>query len=837
MPSLSPRLWVRLFVLVAIGCGDDAKGTSDGVCGDGVIDSGEQCDDGAANGAGQPCSSACTVTSMTCGDGVVDAGEECDDGADNSDTAPDACRTTCALAACGDGVTDASEDCDDGDANSDTTPDACRTTCTAPACGDGIVDAASGEHCDLGAGNSDEDGAACSTTCKGVWKFVSIPDFVDFDIGDVSALNGTVNSTNAYYEDAINFVLDSIAAENPDFVLVAGDLVGGHWYEDTDAVGVFGPVSTLAEKQAAVALAGDTYYSQWLARFEQRGIPVHAAIGDQDLGDNPWPASEEHSQLVDDYKNVWAKHLTKLPGDMPRYADRPVGTAFENTAYAFRHKNMLVLTADVFSFSEGTDVGPQGSVALDVTAEQITWMNQVFAAAAADPNIEYLVVQGHVPVIKPVRFLASDNLGLDGDTTSPFWQALAAAGVDLYLSGEAHAMSSSGADGVEQVCHGGLMGAPAAQTVSYLVGTVYPDHIELELKWIDVSYNAANTAELWQTVGTSRPYAELYLDEVNGFTTAGTMVIDHSGATPVVRDRTGYFLRFQEQPPAGLMVHLPLDAAASSKTTNLGFSTALNHGSLTGGTIAPGKLGNALTLATGERVVAGASQLRSNWPRTVSLWVKPVAAATGVTTPLGFGRNTAGGKWDIDIDHTNGGVVELGISGGRTNGAGSTSVTDGAWHHITMVLPEGGDTLDDVVIYVDGVAIASTAAAEAINTLGENANQTSTERKLVIGHSANNATSQPYLGELDDVAIWTRGLSAVEVRAIVSLANTTGLAYDAGHVDALLTAFAAQRDVTIGARTWTYQASGLTGSEGVVVEPTAGTYELNLGGGAGFVSL
>jgi hypothetical protein len=41
-----------------------------------------------------------------CGNGVLDAGEECDDGAANSDTATDACRTNCRLAGCGDGVED-----------------------------------------------------------------------------------------------------------------------------------------------------------------------------------------------------------------------------------------------------------------------------------------------------------------------------------------------------------------------------------------------------------------------------------------------------------------------------------------------------------------------------------------------------------------------------------------------------------------------------------------------------------------------------------------------------------------------------------------------------------
>lgn len=803
-------------------------------CGDGVIDSDEECDDGAANGDDKTCSTTCTYTKLMCGDGVVDIGEECDDGADNSDTAPDACRTNCEAATCGDGVVDSGEACDDGADNSDTKPDACRTDCTAPACGDGVVDAASGEHCDLGSGNSDASGSTCSTTCKGLWKFVSMPDFLNYDIGDVSTLTGIVNSTNMYHEDAIKLVLDSIAQENPDFVLVAGDLVGGHWHSDADGVGVFGPVSTVAEKRAAVALAADTYYPQWKQRFAQRGIPVHAAVGDHDIGDNDWPTSQARSELVNDFKNAWAKHLTKLSDGSPRYTDRPVGTDFENTAYAFRHKNMLVVTADVFHYHPGMDVGPAGTVKLDVAADQVAWMNEVFADAAADPNIEYLVVQGHVPVIKPVRFQSSSNLGLESGSASAFWQAMAAAKVDLYLAGEVHAMTTSGANGVEQVCHGGLMGSTRAPTVSYLVGSVYPDRIELELKWIDLACSTSNTAKLWQA-GSNRPCAEFSLDEANGFTTAGTMVIDHSGPTPVVRDRTGFFLRFREQPAPGLLVHLPLDDAQGGRTPNLGFSTALHHGRLSGGTFGAGKLGNGLMFTAGDVVTVGGTPLSSAWPRTVSAWVKPTPG-DALATVLTFGKNETGGKWDFDIDHPSGGVVELGIGGGRTNAAGTTSVTDGEWHHIAVVLPQGATQLDQAVVYVDGVAINSTAGTTAINTVAEVPDQNSNSPSLFyLGRSANTNSAQAYEGGIDDVAIWSRALDATEMRALVSVANTAELAYNASQVDALLTAFAAQRDVTIGARTWTYQASGLTGAEGVVETMGAG-FALNLGGGAGFVS-
>ena len=116
-------------------------------CGDGVVDPGEACDDGAGNGAMNSCTAACTAA--VCGDGLVGPGEGCDDANKDDD---DECTSACALATCGDGVVAATEQCDD--ANKDDT-DACTSACTAATCSDGFVQPGNGETCDEGATNSD----------------------------------------------------------------------------------------------------------------------------------------------------------------------------------------------------------------------------------------------------------------------------------------------------------------------------------------------------------------------------------------------------------------------------------------------------------------------------------------------------------------------------------------------------------------------------------------------------------------------------------------------------------------------------------------------------------
>jgi cysteine-rich repeat protein len=119
--------------LAALGCGDDGGGTgttssSDGVCGDGSVASGEQCDDGNTDD-GDGCSATCQIEEQmgVCGDGTQDAGEQCDDG---NTTDGDGCSSTCQSETgpeCGDGNQDPDEDCDDGNM---VAGDGCEPDCT-----------------------------------------------------------------------------------------------------------------------------------------------------------------------------------------------------------------------------------------------------------------------------------------------------------------------------------------------------------------------------------------------------------------------------------------------------------------------------------------------------------------------------------------------------------------------------------------------------------------------------------------------------------------------------------------------------------------------------------
>lgn len=176
------------------GC--SARCDSTEACGNHFVDAllGEQCDDGN-NADGDGCQADCRIAA--CGDGKVDFGEGCDEG-QNNNNAPNAnCRVDCQPKRCSDGIVDNGELCDDrnlrsgdgcsGDcqstefcgngyvdlANGESCDDgnreendACRNNCSPASCGDGVVQAVNGEACDNGAANSNAPNAACRTNCQ-----------------------------------------------------------------------------------------------------------------------------------------------------------------------------------------------------------------------------------------------------------------------------------------------------------------------------------------------------------------------------------------------------------------------------------------------------------------------------------------------------------------------------------------------------------------------------------------------------------------------------------------------------------------------------------------------
>jgi len=320
------------------------------------------------------------------------------------------------------------------------------------------------------------------------WRFVSIPNFVGADIA----------YPQSGWEETLDYVLKAIKAENPEFVLVPGDLVAGRW-----------PDKESIEKQAGV------YYPAWVKRMQDHGLAFYAAVGDHDIGGSPWPADKV--DLVRLFKRQFQKHLA-MPLSGP--------LRMKGTAYWFIHENVLFAALDVFEKGSGDQAG----IVPQVTGEQLEWLEQTLAD---NPGVEHVIVMGHTLVIPPTAQSAG-GLTLAGGTGSPLWQTLRKHRANLYLCGEVHAIHCAQADGVLQIAHGATVGHDPK--LNYLVGTISAKGIELELKEIAVT-NEGGRATITDDA------------RKQGFATVGKAAISAEANATILRDTTGCFASVKEAKP------------------------------------------------------------------------------------------------------------------------------------------------------------------------------------------------------------------------------------------------------------------------------------------------
>ena len=332
---------------------------------------------------------------------------------------------------------------------------------------------------------------------------VSIPDFLNVDC----------NYPQQGWEDALSYILKSIKKENPDFVIVAGDLVMGHWddqgWNDADTIAKYSNI----------------YYSAWINRMVDHGLKFYTAVGDHDLGDNPWYTPKKIEALKY-YRKAFADYL-KMPSNGPEY--------LKGTAFWWRHKNVLFISVDVFE--EGHS--DEGLIKVGVTGKQLKWVRDVLDN---NPGVDHRIVIGHTPILGPVRQWSSSGLMIEEGRESEFWQTMKTYDVDAYLCGEVHAITCTERDGIMQVAHGGLIGYNTR--INYLVLKFTKDKIEMEIKEIEMlPYGNF----LWQTKN-NRPLENVIITDANkakGFYTVGSVTIDKTTNKKFI-NRKGYFMKEYE---------------------------------------------------------------------------------------------------------------------------------------------------------------------------------------------------------------------------------------------------------------------------------------------------
>ena len=178
-----------------------------------------------------------------------------------------------------------------------------------------------------------------------------------------------------------------------------------------------------------------------------------------------------------------------------------------------------------------------------------------------------------------------------------------------------------------------------------------------------------------------------------------------------------------------------------------------------------GKIGTAASFngSSSEIIIPSLFSNPNTNSSTLSLWFKTSINDANLRT-IFTARDFATNSYDI---YTINGVIRLaheGNLGGNGVVNGTTTVTDGQWHHMAVVLNNSAGTLN---IYLDG-----STTADITLTFTSNASLSLFGSQSAFG-ALPNANIRYFNGSIDQVRIFNKALSSSEVTTLAAESNTS----------------------------------------------------------------
>ena len=603
--------------------------------------------------------------------------------------------------------------------------------------------------------------AALAIHAEEAWRFINLADWHSAEKYVYMEKNPEKHQKD--YACDLGCVKNLHARFGGDLIIIPGDTNGGHWDRKDFIKRVF-PGLTPEE---AVLKAGKLCYDGMQEPFRDGGYPLMlVAVGDHEVGDNPWPANSSVARCQPRFREAFADSFNKTPdgkfkhtrkiGEAPA---RPIGTEFEGTSYAYQHKNILFVSVDVFyQESPGKNICSEGTVMGAVNGDHLEWLDFVLGEARKDDTIKHIIVQAHLPVLYPVRKVNSSGMLMEDNEDCAFWKTLRKHNVDIYFAGEVHATTVTKdpqSDLVQIVSRGNFFN-------NVLVGEVTDDRLEFILYDEEGGRDFANPDK--------------------GYAPFGRFVLDKSGAEKkfTAEGRLAFF------DPNARLLHFTFDEALPLGGVNIvgnkkkprrgkGHDTAfLNHGSFgeqysaiakTDGLTEGRRGGKAVKLGETSSVwVQSMGPLHSGHAISMSVWIKTTAEGNRLvinTASIWRGENPKANFMNLNL---NNGMPEVMF----TSKIALTAVTgkklnDGEWHHIAVVMPEDDCMFSELKLYADGRLLTTRLKGKNRRFFAVNSMQ------LSVGSLANSSKAyddlpiEPFVGEIDEVSLWTRPLTDEEV--------------------------------------------------------------------------
>lgn len=588
-------------------------------------------------------------------------------------------------------------------------------------------------------------------TVNDSWRFLVI---ADWHKGEQFLWNHKKNAQNDSLErqSLIASEANHIARINSefggDFVLMPGDVASGKWLKP-QFKNKFMPNSSDGDR---INNAGRIVYSSVKEAFAQGGYDnLIMAVGDHELGDNNWDLRKVNS--LGSYRAIFESEFTdpvrNLYGKTENFQSTDI-KPYDKTTYAIRHKNTLIVTLDLFYTDPALkEIAETGIVVGDVDQAILSWLEGVLATARNDVEIKYIFVQGHLPILRPVRSIRSSNMHLRGDKNSPLWKLLEKYNVDIYFSGEVHdiTVNKETSPGVIQVSSKG--------------GKNYADFLLVDVTSFGVKIAA-------------------YRRDSNGdFFSEGEVSISDQ----FIVSSTGILTPID---PKKAIIHLTFDQPRTEVPDSMGRKNSTSKIETiysNSGEFRPrydficnnckkikGVNGLAIELDETSKHRLVGSRNMSGHSQTISLFVRTTSDSNQVLlSSIGRKRKKLVGQ----IFALYRGTPRFTINEAFIKPASDVKVNDGNWHHL-LISYDDESTIDDLELYVDGIK--------------ENLIVSSSSKHLVFGRQGNNTYSiggfdgkleinlkkydlENYRGSIDEFSIWPRKLSSQEILRISKLKN------------------------------------------------------------------
>jgi len=603
------------------------------------------------------------------------------------------------------------------------------------------------------------------------------------------------NKKRKLYQDQLTVLKHINEKYGGELVLSPGDIAsyGGLSYDFIkDKLGL-GNISN----QEAVYTSHLNCFQTAKELFREAGYgTLLATVGDHELGDNAGFKPNSHHSKMDtivqsresfgdgfnkDNEKAFLFDQQWFFGDVE---SRPMGTDFEHTSFAYVKKKVMFVTVDAFQIvgdgksdfldrenGEGGEGAVTGTV--DGGGFHLQWFENVLRKGRDTGFVKHIIVQAHLPIIRPVQSIHCSGQFLDKGEDSNFWRLMNEYGVDLYLAGEVH----------------GNTATKSTYKDSHLVQIVSRGNVFNNFMTIDASDDILKV-EIFNEIGHKSLFNSNYVK-------AGHLTIDKTSLAAKVSS-------------SGLLHLLDLDASILAYD----FEDIFPLGSRQ----VPGltEWNNKENLMFTEIEIRGKVCKESLWnhggfgaqydAQVCNIWqvdgrnggkagyfTEDSRMAVAGTGPLSAGQAFSFGIWFrtwkhdrrmIMVHHANywGGVVpwdydkdyftlilDKGVPVIHTQPKtklqstnNSINLADGEWHHIAVSMPRNSCLASELDIYVDGKKIGTKI------TNDHPIFQTTSGRMSVGGYGYSNSGFEnaypgyvPYTGSIDEFVLFTRPLKNI----------------------------------------------------------------------------